>query len=228
MQHGVRARGMASPIEDEHHQVPGESRRIAALPEGMASQVGPIRLHSIQTQAGCSAGWHDDVDVTSVSINDLYRRLQRHVPGVATSLLGGTSAPTDLVHDAVTDIVLSLPRFRHGCEFRSWVRAIVRRHVQRWIRSQQRHRRLLRAASEEAKAAPAVRADESIDLKQALGRLDALLLGLPKRQLVCLFSTEVEGLSSEVVAKQLGITPAAVRTNSCRARAYLRKSLTGH
>ena len=182
---------------------------------------------SMQAHAGFTEEALFDAELASVSIDELYRRLRRHVPRVAASMLGGAAPPSDLVDDAISAVVLSLPRYRHDCGFRSWVHAVVQRHVQKWIRSQQRHRRLLREAALTGRPEPVVGPDDATAIRQVCRQLELLLPSLPERQLLCMLLTAVEGLSSEVVAQQLGITSAAVRTNACRARAQLRKSLDG-
>jgi RNA polymerase sigma-70 factor, ECF subfamily len=176
-----------------------------------------------QTNAGTNRP--SNRDLVTLSSADLYRRLRPRVKRLVTCLLGGRTAPADLVHDACAEIVMSKGRFRQDAEFGPWINAIVRRQVHKWLRAQRRSHCLLRSLAEQAEAR-LPRPDELAEAKRALRDTADGLRSLPSMQQKCILALAVDGLSVREAAERLRTTPAAFRTAVCRARARLCELLT--
>lgn len=159
----------------------------------------------------------------SERLSCLYARLWPDVEQIAAALLGEQPSP-DLVHDACVDITLANPRFRHDCAFSTWMYAIVNHHVHNWMRSERKHRDLMRAF-EQASLPGMVRPNETEDRFALAEGLRAALAALTEAQRTCLFLVRCESRSSREVAVMLKTTPTAVRMHLHRARAYLRRRL---
>jgi RNA polymerase sigma-70 factor (ECF subfamily) len=143
---------------------------------------------------------------------------------VAHSLLG-EEPPAELVHDVCANAALASVRFRGDAAFSSWVYAVVARHVRKWIRSERRHRCLLREASIRSMPSVAAQPDDVTGALRLADRLSDALTALPERQRICLLLVQLEELPAHAVAERLGVTPEAVRMNVHRARSRLRKRL---
>jgi RNA polymerase sigma-70 factor (ECF subfamily) len=167
-----------------------------------------------------------DSELATLSSADLYRRLRPRVKHLVMCLLGGRTAPDDLVHDVCAEIVTSEGHFQNESEFGSWVNAVVRRQVYMWLRGQQRYHRLLRDLSEGTIARAPPPPDESLEATRRLRRTAEALNSLPGPQKACLLLLTLEGVSVPEAARRLGTTAAAVRTAVCRTRARLRQVLT--
>ena len=158
--------------------------------------------------------------------SELYPRLLQHVMRVARALLGEAPSP-ELVHDATVDTVLSLVRYRGDCAFDSWVYSVAMHHVRKWIRAENRHRHVLLEASENVRAPDPYQPDNAAGAHRMAGRVFEAMHTLPERQRTCLTRVYLEGETPAAVAKELGVTPDAVRMNIHRARGHLRRRLMG-
>jgi RNA polymerase sigma-70 factor, ECF subfamily len=163
-------------------------------------------------------------DLATLTPSDLYRRLRFCVPRLVTCLIG-RAAPEELVHDAATEVVLSLGRFRRACDFSTWVHAVVMHQVWMWVRNRQRYHHLLRDFVQDFTRSDCVDPERAVDSKRALSKLAEAFHGLPTQQQRSLALTEVDGRSVQETADALHCTPAAVRTSVCRARTHLRHAL---
>ena len=207
-------REVAAPLKESE----AIDRRRDAAPHsdsGPQSQVRIVpRLKSIAlpaSQSGSNAG-------------ELYVTLRPRVARMARTLLR-TVPPDELVHDACVDAALSAFRFRGECAFSSWLYVVVARHVQKWLRTEHRHRNLVQEFDYRTRLDSAIPPDDAVIARGLVARLNGALATLSERQRICLILVRVEELSVHEVAKQLGVTPEAVRMNVHRARARMRKYL---
>lgn len=161
---------------------------------------------------------------TNCSTAELFIALRPQVAGIARMLLGAPPAP-ELVHDICVDAAMSAASFRGDSAFSSWLYAVVRQHIHKWIRSQCRHRSLLCKYRQQSSTANPIRPDEAISVNHLAKCLNEALTELPKLQLACFVAVQFDGRTISDAANLLGLTPEAVRMNVHRARRHLRLSI---
>lgn len=154
---------------------------------------------------------------------------------VARRQLHDAALSEDVVQDTLLDGWRALERFDGRSSLRTWLTTILQRRIADALR------RLVRVRLHEA-AAPAEQTEHRhadadlgdawvdhrdphrlLEARQALSRLDQGVRALPPRSARVLMLREVDGLSTEATARELGIEAARVRTILGRARDQLRR-----
>jgi RNA polymerase sigma-70 factor, ECF subfamily len=161
------------------------------------------------------------------SPTELYLNVQPRVARIARKLLG-SSPSREFIHDVSVDAVLSAKSFRGDAAFSSWLYAVVSRHVHKWIRTQSRHRNLMRKFSLRDTPPAAARPDDLTSGYHLYQLVREGLDELSHRQRTCFELVQFEERPVQVVASELGISPSAVRMHVCRARSHLRHWLEPH
>jgi len=177
-----------------------------------------VHSRAIRKSATCHSRQH--VADNNRSPAELYIALRPQVACIARGLLGSPPAP-ELVHDICVDAAMSAASFRGDSAFSSWLYSVVRQHVHKWIRSQSRHRSLLRKYRQQSPTATPVRPDEAVSGYRLAKRLHVALAELSRLQRTCFIAVQFEDRPVSDVAKVLGLTPEAVRMNVHRARRHL-------
>lgn len=161
---------------------------------------------------------------------------RRRMVLVALGILRERAETEDAAHDAVEQALRGSASFRAESQVGTWLhRVVVNAALMRLRRSRReslrlanqghandndRHEGLLNVSDPALSAASRLEANEDRDrLRQAVAELPR-----PYREVVdlCVFSE----LSLPEAAQSLGISPQAVRTRMCRARARLREQLS--
>lgn len=159
----------------------------------------------------------------------IVKRHERALRGYAGKLLRDTGLdPEDVVQDVFVSAHAALTRGGDDREIalRPWLFRMTRNRVIDLLR-----RRGERTDSLDAAETAAPAATHASEPAQALGRRETLralladLAALPEQQRDALLMRELEGLSHESVAAQLGVTPEATRMLVVRARENLVKSV---
>ncbi len=164
---------------------------------------------------------------TNFAPGELFVTLQPQVAGIARALLGELPA-AELLHDICVDAAMSAARFRGDSAFSSWLYAVVRQHVHKWIRTERRRKSMLREFGHQSLIVTPVQPDDVVSGQRLAIRLNEALATLPKRQRTCLVLVQFEDRSVNDVAELLGITAEAVRMNVHRARCHLRAWIQAH
>jgi len=175
------------------------------------------------------------------AFDELMRRHEREVIGVAYRMLGRYEDAVDLAQDAFYRAYRSLGAFREEASFRTWVYRIVMnlaRHRRRWYA---RHRVSQTVSlddpppgAEEGQdpvgeqiAAPAADPRQETARSELRGRLTQALSWLPEPFRAAVVLRDVEGLPYEEIAGICGERVGTVKSRLHRARQMLREALKG-
>ncbi len=136
----------------------------------------------------------------------------------------------DLVQSALRSGWLDLSSFRGTttAQLMSWMRTVLRRKLSRTIRKRQP--RIGKDEAQDARGAveggEAGAASEEILRAEALRRVRSAVAALPDDQRIVM-ERRLDGRSAPEIARELDLTPAAVRKRESRAMARLREGLGG-
>lgn len=153
----------------------------------------------------------------------LFRFVRRYV--------GDEQEAYDLLQDTYAAAWVGIRRYDPSRPFEAWIRTIALNKCRDWSR-RRFVRRLIRGgvdlSSPEAMAVPdgSEPADERMEARARLARLDAELDRLPSQLKAPLFLTAIEGRSQGEAAEILGISVKAVETRLARARRKLSDALS--
>jgi RNA polymerase sigma-70 factor (ECF subfamily) len=129
----------------------------------------------------------------------------------------------DRAEEAAQEAALKLVRFLHrfdpSRDYGRWMRTLVR-NVCRDVAA----KRTLEP-SELEPTAPTPRLDRAVDLSRAAARARAALEALPPRQRELMEMVDRRGLTAAEAARELGLSPSAVRGQLSAARRTLRAQL---
>jgi RNA polymerase sigma-70 factor (ECF subfamily) len=159
------------------------------------------------------------------SLGELYDRHARSMWRAAERTLGGGADADDVVHT----VFLKLPKIARSYDgrpdARPWLVGISVRVALRHRRGMGRFLRMLTGLAladlEGTATSPEVLASDRQDLRRFQGALQRLS---PKKRAIFEL-VEIEGLSTEEVARALGIPPATVRTRLHHARLELNEAM---
>ena len=141
---------------------------------------------------------------------------------------GNQADAEDVLMEALLNAFRSLGQLREATAFRAWLAQIARRLC--WqLREREAMAPLLQLSAMEDEGAQLASSDEPVDLELARREIKELLwqavneLPADAREVYVL--RDVEDLSGEEVAKQLGLTLAATKSRLHRARRAVREKL---
>lgn len=149
---------------------------------------------------------------------DLYRLVVRYA--------GDPDEALDLVQDTYAAAWLSIRRYDAARPFGAWLRTIALNKCRDWSR-RRRVRRLVRGvvgldAPEAMRVGdPAPPAEDRLDDRRRMARLQAALETLPDGQRAPLLLSVLEGRSHSEIGDILGLSPKAVELRIARARRAL-------
>jgi len=148
----------------------------------------------------------------------LMRATERRVVAVAWRLLADREQARDAVQEVYLRVHRSLPRFRRGEDFHAWLYRIAVNVCHDLARKRRP------AASLDDVPEPAVAGASENELLRAerWRHLREALAALPAGERAALVLRDLEGHSTEEVARLLGTRPATVRSQISTARAKVR------
>ncbi len=143
-----------------------------------------------------------------------------HIDAVVRRLVGDPEQAADIAQDVWMQIFRALPGFRGDSQFGTWAHRIA---VNRTLNALRKSRRIAKAetAIEEDTAATEIddeRAFLAASIDQAAARL-------PEGARMVFLLHDVEGYTHEDIARELGITTGASKSQLFKARAKLRRLL---
>ena len=143
-----------------------------------------------------------------------------HIDAVVRRLVGDPELAADIAQDVWMQIFRALPGFRGDAQFGTWAHRIA---VNRTLNALRKSRRIAKAetAIEEDTAATEIddeRAWIAASIDQAAARL-------PDGARMVFLLHDVEGYTHEDIARELGITTGASKSQLFKARAKLRRLL---
>ena len=143
-----------------------------------------------------------------------------HIDAVVRRLVGDPELAADIAQDVWMQIFRALPGFRGDAQFGTWAHRIA---VNRTLNALRKSRRIAKSetAIEEDTAATEIddeRAFLAASIHQAAARL-------PDGARMVFLLHDVEGYTHEDIARELGITTGASKSQLFKARAKLRRLL---
>ena len=166
----------------------------------------------------------------AAAFEQLLTPLESRIWRICWHYMGERESASDCAQDAMLRIWRSLPSFRGGCAFESWIYRIAASCCLDALRKKRRDRSesiepLKDQGFDPADTAPgtedkAVAADEHRRLREAIACL-------PEDQREALVLTQLEGVPYEEAARMLGTTEGTVKSRVNRAKAKLKEILAG-
>lgn len=171
------------------------------------------------------------------AFDKLVRGCERRAWAVAWRLLGDKEEVENVVQTSFLKAMEALDSFRGESRFCTWVGKIVTRTGLDMLRSRRRKEGLsLDEMSAESDDAPIAHPELLVDWREDPSRsierqelqsiLDRAIGTLPDTLRATFVLRDVDGLSTEETARELGITPGNVKVRLLRARLKLREELT--
>lgn len=185
---------------------------------------------------------HDTEDVALVeaartgdagAVDALIRKYQGRVYGFGLRMCGDADAASDVTQDTLLAAVRALKDFRGDAAVATWLYTIARHAC---LRQRRRstfapHMELsLDAALEEGAAEPmhdAPNPEELAAARELRARLERAIRALDPKYREVFLLRDVEGLQASEAAKVLGISVDALKSRLHRARAAIRREVTG-
>jgi RNA polymerase sigma-70 factor (ECF subfamily) len=158
----------------------------------------------------------------SMAQRELYHRLRPSVRATFRRLLEGYEPIDDLVQDAFVEIFRSIHTYRGRSRLVTWAGRISARVAVRYVRRQVLRRGQRQSIPVPVEASESVAPDETIDHREGVRQLGALLDDLGSRDRVVLALFALDGCSIAEMAHALDITPVAAKTRLSRARRRVR------
>lgn len=158
------------------------------------------------------------------AFEEIVRRYQRRVYGVALRIVRSHAAADDVAQDAFVRAWRSLDRFEVGRPFGPWVCRIAANLAVNHVRSPRAREDPLPGDRESA-ATPASDPLGSLLDAEAQEVLDRALGSLPPEQRAVFVLRTAEEMSYREIAEALGLSPGTVMSRLYRARERLARSL---
>jgi RNA polymerase sigma-70 factor (ECF subfamily) len=143
-----------------------------------------------------------------------------HIDAVVRRLVGDPELAADIAQDVWMQIFRALPSFRGDAQFGTWAHRIAVNRTLNALRKSRRIAKVETAIEEETAAVEldSERAFLAASIEQAAARL-------PNGARTVFLLHDVEGYTHEDIARELGITPGASKSQLFKARAKLRRLL---
>ena len=161
------------------------------------------------------------------------RLYQEHFDGLFRHLrylCGDATLAEELVQETFVQALSSIARFDGRSSFSTWLHGIglnvVRGHWRSQRSTQRAHAKLVAANEVSAAGDAPAQQDKTVLTRQRVAALYAALERLPEHLRAAFVLRELEGLSLDEAAEQLGITTNNLAVRASRARARIRKLLT--
>jgi RNA polymerase sigma-70 factor (ECF subfamily) len=154
------------------------------------------------------------------ALRQLWTQYSPHIDAVIRRLAGDPDLAADIAQDVWMQIFRALPSFRGDAQFGTWAHRIA---VNRTLNALRKYRRLAKVEADIEDDTAAVEMDSdraflASSIQQAAARL-------PAGARTVFLLHDVEGYTHEDIARALGITAGASKSQLFKARAKLRRLL---
>lgn len=194
-------------------------RPVPSIPGPTSPAAPPQRASTEQLVQRAKAG---EMSAWSRLYQDHYERVYRHV----RALTGDAGLSEELVQETFVQALLKIGGFDGRSQLSTWLHGVAINVVRNHWRSQRStakaHARLEVMRSLDAGAQPP---DGALHQRQRVRALYAALETLPDHLRVAFVLRDLEGLSPEEAAEQLGISSGNLAVRASRARQRIRKQL---
>jgi RNA polymerase sigma-70 factor, ECF subfamily len=187
------------------------------------------------------------------AFNEIILLHQQQIFSLAVKLSGNQEDAEEIVQDVFACFYRKVACFEARCALRTWLYRITVNCALMKLRNRRRKKRgdalMLKSSTEPRTSKQSASgssmldnaidynsidyADTSLSVEEKLMNRELLVIArevintLPEKFRFVLLLREVEGLSGEETALQLGLTVAAVKSRLCRAREMLKEKLSG-
>jgi RNA polymerase sigma-70 factor (ECF subfamily) len=158
------------------------------------------------------------------AFEEIVRRHQRRVYGVALRIVRSHAVADDVVQEAFLKAWRSLDRFELGRPFGPWICRIAANQAVNHVRSPRSREDPLPEGHAEARSPGQSPLDAVLD-REAHDVLDRALDTLPAEQRAVFVLRAVEEMSYAEIAETLGLSPGTVMSRLFRAREKLARAL---
>lgn len=194
-------------------------RPVPSLPGPTSAAAPPQKATTEQLVARAKAG---EMSAWSRLYQDHYERVYRHV----RALTGDAGLSEELVQETFVQALLKIASFDGRSMLSTWLHGVAINVVRNHWRSQRStakaHARLEVIRSLDAGVQPL---DGALHQRQRVRALYAALELLPDHLRVAFVLRDLEGLTPEEAAEQLGISTGNLAVRASRARQRIRKQL---
>lgn len=150
---------------------------------------------------------------------------ERLVIGVAWRILGNRDLARDAAQETFLRVFRSLDRFRLGESFQAWICQITVNVCRDFARKRGPVAVDLEdmdSLPHERGAVPKAGAEEALLLEERRSLVQGALKSLPPGERTALVLRDIEGFTTEEVARVLGVRPVTIRTQVSSARSKIR------
>src|SRR5688572_9248763 len=150
----------------------------------------------------------------------LWTRHAPHIDAVVRRLAGDPDLAADIAQDVWIQIFRALPGYRGDSQFKTWAHRIA---VNRTLNALRKVRRLAKVETDIEDDSVSVEMDS--DRSFVAASIEEAARKLPDGARTVFMLHDVEGYTHEDIARELGITPGASKSQLFKARAKLRRLL---
>ena len=160
------------------------------------------------------------IDGDERALRQLWSQYSPHIDAVVRRLVGDAELAADIAQEVWIQIFRALHTYRGDAQFSTWAHRIA---VNRTLNALRKARRLARVEVEIEDDTVAVEDDG--DRSFVAASIDAAAAQLPAGARLVFLLHDVEGYTHEDIARELGITTGASKSQLFKARAKLRRLL---
>jgi RNA polymerase sigma-70 factor (ECF subfamily) len=160
------------------------------------------------------------IDGDERALRQLWSRFSPHIDAVVRRLAGDPDLAADIAQDVWVQIFRALGSYRGDSQFSTWAHRIA---VNRTLNALRRVRRLERVEVEMNDDVAVV--DDDPDRAFVAASIEDAMQYLPAGGRTVFMLHDVEGYTHEDIARELGITAGASKSQLFKARAKLRRLL---
>ena len=159
------------------------------------------------------------------AFEELVRRYQHRVFGVALRMLGSRAEAEDMAQEVFLRVHRAIAEFRGDARLSTWLYGITSNLCLNRLASAERKR--MRHDDEAVRRAPSDAADATASMEQAEieAALQQAIAELPDERRIVVVLRDLEGLSYEEIAQALALEPGTVRSRLHRARLDLKSKM---
>lgn len=166
----------------------------------------------------------DDPD----AFGQLVGRYQHRLLGFLNGLVRDAEDAEDLAQEVFLQVYRARKRYQPRSKLSTWLFTIARNLAKNFARDIRRGRLTVRLGLEQPLQDPVHQPSRCLEQEEVAAVVRRAVDELGGRQRQAVLLNLVEGLDQAAIARALGLTPKAVKSLLCRARANLRRTLQGY